>query len=209
MKVITAADKHYMFMAENLAKSCKRHYDVIINKLDDMVDHSRFIKECHYKIDFIEEAINKYNEDIAWIDADCLLLNKLCNPLSGCDVGVTLRRKGLMDLYFTYSGLLNAGVIFFHNCNNTKKFLKLWRAELPNGKWRTDQEALNVVTGVKRRNKPGNILYNGDIKIRILSCDEYNFFYFPEAVDKDKVKVLHFKGDTRKYYNEYAKALVG
>lgn len=198
MQIITACSKDFREMADNLADN--PNYNVKIYPLEEMVDHTRFIKECHYKLDFIKQTLKEQNDDVAWVDADCLIRGGLGDPLGDCDVAVTLRRQGAKDAYYNYSGLLNAGVIFFKNNLNASRFIDRWEKELPNGKYKTDQEALNIVTGVNEHTKVGDVIEKNGIKIKILSCDEYNFFYFPE---ENEARILHFKGDVRQYYENY------
>ena len=201
MKIVTAYTKDYEEMYKNLSAN-KPGYKVIGYRLDDSEDHSRFIKQCHYKLTMIAEQLENSEDDIAWVDADCLIVKPLMYPLNDCDVAVTLRRPAQKDKYYKYSGLLNAGVIFVSNNNNGRRFIKIWKDELPNGEHKTDQEALNLAVGVNENTKYGQFIIKDGIRIKILSCNDYNFFYFPE---ENTAKILHFKGDVRKYYDEYTK----
>jgi len=199
MKIVSCYSEDFKHMADNLAKS---KYEVILNKLDDLPDNKRFIKQCHYKLDFVRQALDECSEDVAWVDADCLIVKDLGDPLGDCDVAVTLRRPAPKDAYFKYSGLLNAGVIFFKNNQRAREFINRWEYELPNGEHKTDQEALNLSCQIDTNTKVNDTIKIDDIKIKILSCDEYNFIYMPEEND---ARIIHFKGDTRIHYDTYLK----
>lgn len=199
MKIVTAYSEDYKPMKDNLVASA--NHEVIAYKIGNLKDNKRFIKQCHYKIGFIREALRKYNEDVVWIDCDCIVRD-LDNPLAGCDVAVTLRRPSdPKDMYYHYSGLLNAGVIFFANNDAARFFVDYWEGKLNESEYKTDQEALNLACGISEFTRPGDVLYANGACVRVLNCDEYNFFYFPE--DPKDAKVLHFKGDVRHYMQEY------
>ena len=193
MKIITAYDKNLEWMANNLIKSAKGHkvkayelgkdFEVAEN---DFVD---FIKKCTFKPLLIKKVLGNTREPFAWIDVDCLIVGKLDIKFN-FDLGVTMRRKSERDQdeYSDYSGWINAGVIFINNTLRAKRLVEEWIEEIPNTKTGTDQEALSNL--VRRRPE-----------IKAFTTDEYNFFYFPE--EPGNAKILHFKGDTRPYYNEY------
>lgn len=198
MKIVTAYSEDFTLMKDNLVNSTE--HKVYAYKLKEQKDNARFIKRCHYKLDFIRRALNRSKEDVVWIDADCVT-RELDNPLRGCDIAVTLRRRAEKDEYYNYSGLLNAGVIFFKNNHNSRRFIDLWEHNLPKGEHKTDQEALNITCGINGFTTAGDVLHNAGAMIRVLSCSKYNFFYFPE--DPKDAKVLHFKGDVRHYMQDY------
>ncbi len=195
MIIATAYNIDYKKMADNMIQSSP--YRVISTVVsEDVINNDKdLIIRAEYKPNAVRKAMLE-GEDVAWIDADCLI-NGLDNPLSDCDVAVTLRRKTVKDQYHYFSGLLNSGVIFFKNNENGKRFIDIWEESFSKARSGGDQEALNIATCITDETKYGDILIRDGIKIKVLSCDDYNFFYFPE---ENSAKVRHYKGDVRQHY---------
>jgi len=195
MIIATAYSNDYEKMKDNLVASTD--LTVIAERIPEEVvqNDKQLIIRANYKPSIVRKAMEK-GDDVAWIDSDCLIKD-LDNPLGDCDVAVTLRRPIPRDMYHYFSGLLNSGVIFFKNNDNGKRFVDIWEASLEKAISKGDQEALNIATGITDDTKVGDVLETNGIRIKVLSCDEYNFFYFPE---ENKAKVLHYKGNVRHHY---------
>ena len=208
MRIITAIydkkDRDYGVMLENLKLSAlKLFYDLQIYSLptDPMQRWSSrglYFSPCFFKPDIIKNFLDNNPEDVLWVDCDCLLKARVDELLDGCDVAVTLRRKTTGDIF---DGFINAGVMAFKNNLQAKLFINAWIKQLPNG--RADQDAINRLLLMRSNlDKYNEIIDLDGIKIKVLDCDTYNFFYFPEP---NSAKIYHVKGHLRnEFYNSCA-----
>ena len=56
----------------------------------------------------------------------------------------------------------------------------------------------------------GEIFDADGVKIKVLDCDTYNFFYFEDEEAIDKAKIYHIKGHLRPlYYNKIVEKVLG
>ncbi len=112
---------------------------------------------------------------------------------------MTLRRQeeraktAWPDVY----GYLNSGVVAVRPTPQAMKFLKLWQLEVDRTPSKSDQHALNNIV----RKATDLTIYNrifklDDIKIKVVSTDDFNNYYAPEE-PKSGTCVLHFKRDVR------------
>lgn len=213
MKLITAVfekeGRDYGTMLENLKTSAlKLAYDLQVYSLpkDPMQrweGRGLYFSPCFFKPEIIKNFLENNSEDVLWVDCDCLLKARVDEILDEVDMAVTLRRKTTGDIF---DGFLNAGVMAFRNNLHSKLFLSAWIRELPNG--RADQDAINRLL-LKRSglDKYGEVVDIDGIKIKVVDCDTYNFFYFPE---KNSAKIYHVKGHLRnEFYNVCAKEVLG
>jgi hypothetical protein len=209
MKIISAVydtpERGYKKMAENMRKSAEAHgYVVVLHDLkDDPMDSVNSAHDyrvnCFFKPHVILEALNALQEDVIWLDGDCLVRERFDEILNYCDVAVTLRRFVPNTIRDIYDGYVNAGVMAFRNNLATKRFIEKWIAELPNG--RADQDALNrVLLNYTDMNQYGEIVAVDGCRVKFVDCDKYNFFYFPE--DSSGAKILHVKGSLRPDFYE-------
>ena len=207
--VVSATDKKMTIMAENLRLSCERvGYQVRIYDIDDVAVSP--IQKGSFKPYVVRKALRSTRRNIAWIDADCLVIGQIDDALDGCDVAVTLRRQDeSKDAFKQFSGYLNSGVIFFRNGPASRDFVDRWIAELPNCTFHfSDQEALNRLAAQATDMKTYDGIFNWQgIRVKILPTDTYNFFYFDEPCDN--ARVLHFKGDKRHLYDAYVRSYIG
>ena len=208
MRVITyfhhSPHKPYKEMVKNLGKSAKELgydfnvYEVTPEDIGLSFSHNNYYVNCSSKPSAIRKALDDYREDIAWVDADCIIKKNFDEALINCDVAVTLRKieeRKCGDPYF--SGYINTGVVFFRNSNNTRKFLDLWEKEII--KIRSDQRAMNIILlEHSPLEKYNEIITIDEIRIKILEAQIYNFFYFTE--DLSQAKILHYKGLLFKEY---------
>ncbi|GEM_PF-5310279 len=211
--VYDAPGRQYRKMAENLRKSAEiQGYAVILKELnDDPMDLVRSAHDyrvnCFFKPHVILEALNALNEDVVWVDGDCLIRERFDEILVNCDVAVTLRRFRPNTIRDVYDGYINAGVMAFRNCDATKRFIECWISEQPHG--RADQDALNrVLLNYTDMNQYGEIVNIDGCLVKVVPCDIYNFFFFPE--DHSKAKILHVKGSLRPdHYDRLASEVLG
>lgn len=159
---------------------------------------------CKYKIPFLLEVLDEVQEDILWIDADCLVMREIDfdDVLSGCDLAFTLR--DLSDRHYSstpsYDGYINSGVIFVKNNACARYFLKRVLEKMIYSVF--DQDAINKLLLEWSNLGEHNKIINVDpVKVKILNSREYNFFYFGEPVGD--ARILHFKGEQRKFYEQY------
>ena len=94
---------------------------------------------------------------------------------------------------------LNAGVIFFAPTDATSAFLKRWKAETE--RVGNDQRALNAIACPDEPPAPYSVLRIGGVRIKYFPTLRYNYYYFDQGYPLvRRVKILHFKGEVRKYY---------
>jgi len=209
MRIISAVfdtpERGYQRMIDNMKRSAEaRGYEVSVFRLSkDPMDEFRsgndYRVNCFFKPHVVLNALESLEEDVAWLDGDCLVRERFDDMLHGCDVAVTLRRFQPNTLRDVYDGYVNAGVMAFRNNAATRRLIEAWIAELPNG--RADQDALNrVLLGYTDMNRYGEVVDVGGCLVRLLPCDVYNFFYFPE--DHSGAKILHVKGHLRPEFYE-------
>jgi len=210
MRIISAlyntAGRDYQMMANNLRKSAMvLGYSIVIYPLNDdpieeFINKSKYQTSCFFKPHLILKALDDTKDDIAWLDIDCLMKSRIDDILGGADVAVTLRRgSGLRDIY---DGYINAGVMAFRNNQASREFIKRWISHIPGS--RADQDALNKTLIDDTFFEEYNELIDcGFAKIMVRSCDEYNFFYFPED---NNAKIYHIKGSLRETY--YKKCVI-
>lgn len=157
------------------------------------------------KIFCFEHYINNFGNNFIFLDGDAFIINKFDELFNiDFDIGITLRRKDKIKLYFGECAALNTGVIFFlGGLVKNKNFIESWKKEaLDTGEHLIEQTSLsrlmlkNSPNSFDNYNK--NIILRSDdeeeLKIRILPCDIYNFTYvsrFNPLRDND-VKILHF-----------------
>lgn len=199
-------------MANNLRKSLvlAGHTDIAIYALkEDPIEHfvgkGDYKTACFFKPYVIREALNDTPKDIIWMDVDCIVKSNLEDILGDADVAVTLRRgSGLRDVY---DGYINAGVMAFRNNQAASNFIKAWIAKIPGS--RADQDAANKVLldGGLIEAKYDEVIGAGGAKVMVRSCDEYNFFYFPES---NNARIYHIKGSLREeFYGKCVTEVLG
>jgi len=216
MKIVTALydkdDRGYASMLENMQKSVSRlGYSIYVERLtsDPIARYARkdnYFAPCYFKPHVIRAALNCFQENILWLDSDCLVRENVDEMLDGCDVAITLRRWSPGQSRDLYDGYINAGVMAFRYGREAFSLINAWTGQLALGS-RADQDALNMVL-LKGSNLEayGEIFEIAGAKVKVLPCDIYNFFYFddkPEVVNR--AKIYHVKGHLRpQYYDAIA-----
>jgi len=213
MLVITALyntpDRDYAMLMLNLEKSVKKlgySFNAYLLKEDPMVRFSRkdnYFAPCFFKPSVIKTALTDQKDDVLWLDSDCLMKERVDEMLDDCDVAVTLRRFNKIQLRDIYDGYINAGVMAFRNNNQAKGFIDRWIGNFPDS--RADQDAMNLtLLGYSPLMQYGEIIDADGVKVKILDCDTYNFFYFEDDEEIiNKAKIFHIKGHLRpKFYDK-------
>jgi len=190
--------KPYKKMAETLQQSAKDNgYDCTIypatkEEVGACKLYEKLYIKCPGRPMFVKEVLDKVKDDLVWLDLDCVIQKSLGNVLTDCDVAVTLRRiEDRTTMFMEKFKFINSGVMFFKNNKASRKFCDLWLENI--GQDDCDQDGLNnLLLKYSKLEKYGEIIPVEGINVKILSCEEYNFFYFPE--DSSKARVLHYKG---------------
>jgi hypothetical protein len=155
----------------------------------------------------IEKALKDYEGDLVFLDADCLIKKPFGDVLYDCDVAVTLKRIKERDKLKFFEAYTNTGVIFFKNNENSNRFLKMWKDNFVEDNsfecLGTDQAAINRLLLKYSLLDKFEIIDVDGIKVKLLTTDEYNFFYFKE--DDSKAKIIHYKGMNFRKHPAYQK----
>jgi hypothetical protein len=158
-----------------------------------------------FKPDLLIHSLRQHGDNTVYLDADALLFNRIDEVFGGdFDVGVTLRRKSEMkgdwyESHYEIVKFINAGVIFLSPTDATSAFLERWKTETE--RVGNDQRALNAVTCLDDPPAPYSIVTIDGVRIKYFPTMRYNYYYFDQGFPLiRKVKILHFKGEVRKYY---------
>ena len=216
MNVVTSANSKFFHCLQGLAKSVRKFYDkqIIVydiglndeerNSIDAHLINIKidvdffsyvtspkgaFIKTTH-KPFCVKHYFENYSEPMILVDADCLFMERV--EERDFDVGVTLKPQRRLDLLNHYSGVLNAGVIFFNT--NVAELIDRWGEECQKTDT-TDQKALTDILSETIDWKYYDKIYDWHgLKIKVFKTDEYNDYYLKKG------KIFHFKGERHKEY---------
>jgi hypothetical protein len=232
MKIITAADSNYKEMLiASMDMNSRQGYESIVYDLGglgfgkpwDITADMQHIQNTQtpytgthmmkapFKPRIILDALLSHPDEdrLAWIDADAYCIQQIHMIMyrKVWDIAVTMRRptENVNSEHRMFDGYINSGVILLRNNQATRDFIQLWIDTWPTAPTLVDQEALNMVLHADKM-KEINVIYQiGNVKVMLLSTDEYNFYYFPDE-PHEYTKVLHFKGmkeNMQKYFNQY------
>ncbi len=199
--------KPYKKMAETLEKSVRDlGYDCTIYPAtkEDVgaceLYNKLYIKNAN-RPTFIKKVLNNIKDDIVWMDLDCVMQKPLGDVLMDCDVAVTLRKiEDRNSQFMEKFKFINSGVMFFKNNGSAKRFCDLWQSNITGED--CDQDGLNnLLLKYSKLERYGEVVDVEEVKVKILPCEEYNFFYFPE--DSSQARVLHYKGFSFRKENVY------
>jgi len=181
MKLITAYNKQMKPYYENLKRSCDKYgYDLYSEQINiERSDYTGKQKSNTFKPEFVLKCMQKFGE-VLWLDSDCQIMSKL-KDFPKSDMTVTTRRN--QNLNNMFSGYLNSGVVFCRDINLIYKWIELTKRH---GK---DQTALHHLVLDKKRN------------ILEVPCRIWNYIYLPDV--PKEAKIIHYKGETRKYFKDY------
>lgn len=158
----------------------------------------------------LDAMCNTQEEFVAWIDGDATLIGRIdeLEADDSWDVGVTVRppRKRKKSNY------INAGVMFFKNCIESKLFLQDWiaamgppplEAEKDPGAAYCDQVILEEQILMPSIRTPlwdiiGETHTIHGARVKLFDCTQYNNYWFHRGKDRMEyspdTKILHFKG---------------
>jgi len=156
-----------------------------------------------FKPAMVKACLKEHQELTVYIDGDAELRDCIDEIDSGdYDVGVTLRDKAELESewhkeHFEIVKFVNAGVIFFNATPATTKFLDQW--EQLTDEVGNDQMALNSLTCPDHYPEVGSIESINGVRVKYFSCLQYNYYYFNKRRPTG-VKIMHYKGDVRRFY---------
>jgi Nucleotide-diphospho-sugar transferase len=100
---------------------------------------------------------------------------------------------------------VNTGVMFFNKTPAALEFISLWIAEVNAVHSHSDQEALNrLVLRATDLTRYNEVFRLGNIRIKVLACEEYNFYYWPQE-PMPSTKIVHCKTDRRAALTDWGK----
>ena len=200
MKIVLASDKNMKQYVKACKESIERfNYEVILYDLgglgegikwkEPVVTSYKPLQKFPKKPLVILDCLKNHTQEgewLAWLDIDCIMKQPIDDAVSDSyDIGVTFRGSDI-----------NSGVTFWRHNNNAINFLEHW-CEMSlrlNG----DQNGLNTICNTTNQNKYGEILTINEARIKLLSCREYNNFYFGQ--NQAEAKILHYKTKFRQLF---------
>lgn len=158
-----------------------------------------------YKVDVLFDAVHRYpyEKTLIWMDADAYAIRPLdeIDQDDSFDIGVTLRNnieRQSIKWHANWSAYINAGVIFLKPSMKVLNFLDIWNRETMSSFYNSDQHGLNnILFRYSKLNKIEEIIKIDDIRIKIFSTEEYNWYYWPN-LPIEKTKIVHLKGNSQK-----------
>lgn len=221
MNIITACDSRFYHCLKPLVDSVKRLYgklpivydlgmtEIQIANLgaivrhvdikagwDDQVDDGigTVIATIH-KPTIIKDYFDVYDEPVLYVDSDCLFTKRV--DIEGCDLAVCLRWEEDRTYDDMFTGLLNAGVMYFARWTD---LMEDWKSLCVDGS--TDQKAMNeVLTPYLDWHTAESELHQcEDTLVQILPCSIYNDYRL------EKGSILHFKSGHHREW-KYAELL--
>jgi len=205
MAIISAADaKYFSFLQKCISQAKIFHprdkvtvYDLGLSdhqikelNVDRIIPWKNVrIKGINKKFDIINaqkphlimEALEHYQENILFLDADAFLLKPVPELLYGnYDAVVTIRREEDQEFKFNKCRVLNGGVLSVSN----RKFLEEWINTIK----ALDETYLPEQTALTRL-----VFSEHNFRVKKLPCLKYNF-YWQDVPIPDNVRVFHYKG---------------
>lgn len=216
MNIVTSSDKGFFHCLQGLAESVRKHYgrqvivydigltpeqrrcvDAHVIQLDvdvDFAGYANFWKESDQEMVRVIKTTHKpfcvkhyfenFSEPMILVDADCTFNTKVEEP--GFDVGVTLRRENRIDLGNLWTGIINAGVIFFNTY--AEKLIQAWAQGCMKDNT-TDQKELAEILSETIDWKHYNRVYDWHgTRVKVFNAEIYN------DVRLKKGQIYHWKG---------------
>lgn len=182
----------YLFFAKYLIFLRKSRYKKLVNRENMLAN----------KVLCFLDYNNKYKENFIFLDWDAFIINKIDFTKIDSDIWLTIRRSHELNFKKWVCRLINSGVIFFlWWFEKNKLFLKKWENEMyVNNEYLIEQSSISRI--IEKYNKKlfyidkENIiieLSKKKISIKPLSCEVYNYNWIEEWIDKNNIKILHFK----------------
>jgi hypothetical protein len=137
----------------------------------------------------IKDALKNltYGDTLAWLDADCIMWNKIDGIVGDYNIGVTVRRPKDVENELP----INAGVVFVRKTAETLSFIDTWINKCNEGV--SDQVELNKLCKVSTKDlgQTVNRNFSMPLKIKVFPCDVYNNFYFKKT--QLHASIIHYK----------------
>ena len=216
MNIVTSSDSNFFHCLQGLAESVRTHYDkkvivydvgltdeerqtvdaeVISIEVDvDFREYASFWKESRQKTIQAIKTTHKpfcvthyfqnHSEPMLFVDADCSFNERV--EETGFDVGVTLRRKGRIDVTNPWTGIINAGVIFFNTY--AAELIDAWTQGCQKENT-TDQKELAEILSETIDWKHYDRVYDWHgVKVKVFNAEQYNDVRLKDG------KIYHWKG---------------
>lgn len=175
-------------------------------KVHNPKDFSKYVGKIPDKPLMLLDALDKAKESLVYMDADVRILKPFDEVgIGDYDIGLTVHDPKFHDgyngdivideRYPFITCYLNSGVIFLKDTKATRKFLKLWYAEMENTTANSDQEALTNLMrkhiGEDNWDKEWHFI--DEIKIKFFPASKYNHMTLYGYEEKEP-KIRHFVG---------------
>ncbi len=149
----------------------------------------------HHKPDCLIDFMERYDQNVLYIDADILMIDTLPVDVFGtADVAVTPRHPREMRSAAPFAnGRINAGVLYFANTTEARTLLKQWRSLCSEGT-HTDQMALSNLLEDASLNTSFGTAQIRDMTILKLDARIYN------DIGRITGRLWHFKNAGRKIH---------
>ena len=156
-----------------------------------------------FKPEIVKISLEKHQDTVVYLDGDAQLCDCIDEvDTNDYDVGVTLRKRSEIESewhrqHMDIAKYVNAGVIFFQSTPTTMKFVNDWESltkEVGN-----DQQALNNLICPDSYPEPNSIHVVNGVRVKFFPCEKYNYYHFNDGLEQN-IKIIHFKGNVRKFY---------
>lgn len=110
---------HYQTLSENLRKSCKEfNLPLFLKPIEDL---GSWEKNTHYKANFIKECLDRFSEDLVYVDVDAEF-KRYPDLFESLDCDIAYRTE---NFRWRKNEALS-GTIFIKNNTITKELINLW-----------------------------------------------------------------------------------
>lgn len=156
-----------------------------------------------FKPELVQMVMSRHEDVVAYLDGDAQLVGCIDDIVgSDYDVGVTLRPRWETESdwhrkHIDVVKFINAGVIFFNPTEGARQFVEDWRRLT--GEVGNDQMALNQLACPDDYPDAFSVKMMGGVRIKYFPCERYNFYFFGDLPTAG-ARILHFKGNVRRFY---------
>lgn len=154
------------------------------------------------------DCAKRIKENLIFLDGDAFIINRIDDVFKlDFDIGVTVRSEDelINSKKLGIIGAINVGVLFFKmSSERLQNFLEEWIKKIESSRriW-VEQTTLTIMIEKENINIfdkqfcQGIINTTGEtFKIQTFPCEIYNLYRLKDKFEKNKVKILHFKGRT-------------
>lgn len=154
----------------------------------------------------IKKGLESGGRPVCFMDADAFAIRRFDEVGTDFDLAVTMRRpeeRGATK-WPTHYGFANTGVLFFNHTPAAFEFIEMWIREIEMSMSLSDQEALNrLVLQATDFTEYNKVFRLGNIRIKVLDTDTYNFYYWPQEPHK-MTRIVHCKSDRRASFEDWS-----